>query len=178
MEAPLKVLLIIVSAGTIIYLALKLCLYIYRLFFLSKIFKEINEMYSRLLAAVDNDVDTAIDDYRKWQSGDKVIKHMRTVEEITKSVDVAKEAKVREEEVHEKFLRLRQRFIGDPKKLSESIAVYQRYLGVKLKQRQDASLFANAVTSGAVGFDEMMAAAKETIVVLEENERRLDILLT
>jgi hypothetical protein len=39
-------------------------------------------------------------------------------------------------------------------------------------------LFANAVTSGAVNFDEMMAAAKETMVVLEENERKLDTLLT
>jgi hypothetical protein len=29
-----------------------------------------------------------------------------------------------------------------------------------------------------VNFEEMMAAARETMVVLEENERKLDILLT
>jgi hypothetical protein len=174
----LKVLLSIVGAGIVVYLAAKLCLYIYRPFFLSKAFRDIDEMYSKLLVAVDNDVNSAIDDYRKWQSGDEVLKTMRPEEEITRSVDTAKGAKAHEEEVHEKFLRLRERFIGDPKKLSESIVAYRRYLGVKLKQRQDASLFANAVTSGVVSFDEMMAAAKETMVVLEETERKLDVLLT
>jgi hypothetical protein len=174
----LKVLLIIIGSGIVMYLALKLCLYIYRPFLLSKPFREIDEIYGRLLAAVDNDVDLANEDYRKWQSGDKVLKIMRPKEEITKSVDSAKEAKAHEEEVHDKFLRLRERFIGDPKKLSESIVAYRRYLGAKLKQRQDASIFANAVTSGAVSFDDMVAAAKETMVVLEENERELDVLLT
>lgn len=174
----MKVLIFIVGAGIVVYVALKLCLYIYRPFFLSKTFREIDDKYSKLLAAVDNDMDSAIEDYRKWQSGDDVLKTMRTEEEITKSVDNAKGVKSHEEEVHEKFLRLRERFIGNPKKLSESIVVYRRYLDVKLKQRQDASSFANAVTSGAVSFDEMMATAKETMVVLEEDERKLNILLS
>jgi hypothetical protein len=173
-----KVLLFIIGAGIVVYLALKLCLYIYRPFFLSKTFREIDEMHSKLLAAVDDDLDSAIEDYRKWQGGDKVLKTERTEEEITKSIDTAKGSKAHEEELHEKFLRLRERFIGNPKKLSESIVVYRRYLDVKLKQLQDASSFANAVTSGAVSFDEMMATAKETMVVLEENERKLNIILS
>ncbi len=152
--------------------------YCIRPFFLSRTFQEIDGMYSKLLAGVDNDVNTAIEDYSEWQSGDKVLKTMRTEEEIIKSVDTAKGAKAHEEELHSKFLRLRERFIGNPNKLSEAIVAYRRYLRVKLKQRQDASFFANAVTSGAVSFDEMMAAAKETMAVVEENERKLDILLT
>lgn len=174
----MNVLLSIVGAGIVVYLAAKLCLYIYRPFFLSKTFREIDEMYSKLLVAANNDVDSAIDDYRKWQSGDEVLKTMHPEEEITRNVDTAMVGKAHEEEVHERFLKLRERFIGDSKKLSESIVAYRRYLGVKLKQRQDASLFANAVISGAVSFDEMTAAAKETMVVLEENERKLDVLLT
>lgn len=174
----MKVLLLIVGAGIAVYLGFKLCLYIYRPFFLSKTFREIDLLYGRMIAAVDNDVDSAIEDYRKWQSGDKILKTIRTEEEIIKSIDTAKEAKAHEEAVHDKFLRLRERLIRDPQKLSESIVTYRRYLNVKLRQRQDASLFANAVTSGAMSLEEMTAAAKETMVVLEENERKLDILLT
>jgi hypothetical protein len=174
----LKILLFIVTAGVVAYLVLKFCLYVYHQFFLSKTFRRIEDMYSSLLIAVDNDVNSAVENYRDWQSGDKVLKDIRSEEEIIKSVDTAREAKIHEEKVHEKFLRLRERFIGDPKKLSESIVAYRRYLRIKLKQRQDASLFANAVTSGAVGFDEMVAAANKTMVVLEEIERKLDMLLT
>jgi len=174
----LKVPLFIVIAGISAYLVLKLCLYIYRPFFLSKAFREIDEMYNNLLATLDNDVGSAIDDYSKWRSRNEVVKTFRTEEEIAESVNTAKRAKAHEEEVHEKFLRLRERFIGDPKKLSESIVAYRRYLGVKLKQYQDATVFANAGISGAVSFDEMMAAARETMVILEENEKKMDILLT
>ena len=174
----MKVLLFIAAAGIVAYLALKLCLYIYRPFFLSKTFREIDGMYNKLLVGIDNDMDTAIEYYSKWQSGDKVLRALRTEKELINNVDTAKGAKAHEEELHDKFLRVRERFIGDPKKLSEGIVAYRRYLGVKLKQRRDASLFANAVTSEAVSFDEMMAAARETIVVLEENEKKLDVLLT
>lgn len=174
----MKVLLFTAGAGIAAYLALKLCLYIYRPLFLSKTFREIDEIYSKLLTAVDNDVASAIEDYSKWQSGDKVLRDMRTEEEITKSLNTAKRTKAHEEEVHEKFLRCRERHIGDPKKLAESIVTYQRYLAAKLKQRQDATLCANAVTSVTVSFEEMMTSAKETMVVLKENEKKLDILLT
>ena len=93
------------------------------------------------------------------------------------SVNAAKAAKAHEEEVYGKFLRLKERFIQSPDKLSESIIAYRRYLDVRMKQHQDASLFANAVTSGAISIDEIMAASKETKIVLEENERKLDRLL-
>jgi hypothetical protein len=51
-------------------------------------------------------------------------------------------------------------------------------LGKALSHHQDAALFANAVTSGAVTIDEMVTAARETMVILKENERKLDILLS
>lgn len=174
MKAPL----FIIASVVVAYFVLKLYLYIYRPFVLSKAFREIDNMYNNLLDAVGKDVNSAIEDYRKWQSGDKVLRDLRTEEEIIKSVDTAKGAKIHEEELHDKFLQVRERFIGDHKKLSEGIVAYRRYLGVKLKQHRDASLFANAVTSGAVSFDEMVAAARETIVVLEENKKKLDVLLT
>jgi hypothetical protein len=47
-----------------------------------------------------------------------------------------------------------------------------------LQQRQNAGVAANALTLGAISFDEFVAAAKETKIALEENERKLDILLT
>jgi hypothetical protein len=125
-EVMLKLLLFFVIAGVSVYLLLKLCLYLYRPFFLSKTFREIDDMYSKLVAEVENDVNAAIEDYSKWQSGDKVLRTMRTKEEIIKSVDTAKGAKAHEEELHEKFLRVRERFIGDTKKLSEAIVAYRR----------------------------------------------------
>ena len=173
----MKSLLFTVAAGIVAYFVFKLCLYIYRPFFLSNTFREIDDIYNNLLASVDRDVNSAFENYRKWQSGDIVLRDLCTEEEIVKSVDTAKRTKAHEEELHEKFLRVKERFIGDPKKLSEGIVAYRRYLGVKLKQSQDALLLTNAVTSGAVNFEEMVGAARETMVVLEEIERKLDILL-
>jgi len=170
-------LLFIVIAGTLVYFLLKLCLYLYRPFFLSKTFRQIEQMYDNLLTAADKDIGSAAEDFKAWQSGDRVIKTFNSEDEMIERINTAKTAKAHEEELHEKFLRLRERFIGDLKKTSESIEAYRRYLVVKLKQRQEAALFASAVISGAMSFDEMSAAAKATMIVLEENERKLDILL-
>lgn len=177
----MKSLLLITVAGGVSYFALKLFLCIYRLFFLSKTFQKIEGIYSKLLAGLEKDLNAAIENYSKWQAGDDTLRRFRAEEEILKDVETAKREKAHEEEVHEKFLRARERFSGDRKRLSEAIAAYQRYLSIKVKQRQNASLFAIAVTSEGASlhdFDEMTAAARETMVALEENERKLDILLS
>lgn len=171
----MKLLLFIVIAGILVYFFLKFLLRLYRPFFLSRTFLEIDQIYSRLLTAADNDIDSAVENLKKWQSNDRVVRTMCSEDEIMKNIDAAKAAKTHEEELHEKFIRLKERFIGDPSRLSESIVAYRRYLEVKLRQHQDATLFAR--TSGSISFDEMMAAAKETMIVLEENEKKLDVLL-
>jgi len=174
----LKTLLFIIIAGILVYLLLRLCLYLYRPFFLSKTFREIEQTYNRLLTVAEKDVGSAVENLGKWQSGDKVIRTMWTEDEIKESINAAKAARAHEEEVYGKFLRLRERFLHNPDKLSESIVTYQRYLNIRLQQRQNAGVAANALTLGAISFDEFVAAAKETKIALEENERKLDILLT
>lgn len=174
----MKILFSIIITGTLAYLLLKLCLYFYRPFFLSKTFREIEKIYNRLLIAADKELASAVEDFKKWQSGDKVLRTLRTENEMMERINTANKIKAHEEEVHGKFFRLRERFIQDHSKLSESIVAYQRYLEVRLRQRQDAALFANAVTSGTMTFDEMAVASEQTMLVLEKNERKLDVLLS
>lgn len=173
----MKLLFFIVIAGTLVYLLLKFCLYIYRPFFLSRAFREIDQMYNRLLTAAVKDVGSAVKVLERWQSNDKVVRDLSSEDQIMENINASKTATAREEEVYGKFLRCRERFVQNPSKLSESIVAYRRYLEVRLKQCKDATLFAGAVTSGVMSFDEMMAEKKETMIVLEENERKLDILL-
>jgi hypothetical protein len=174
----LKTLLFIVIAVTLAYLLFKLCLYLYRPFFFSRTFREIEQMHNRLLTDAEKDVGTWVETLGKWQSGDEVIRKQYSEDEIMESINAAKAAKAHEEEVYGKFLRLRERYALNPKKLSESIVAYRGYLEVRFQHHQDEMLCASAVTSGAFSFDEMMAARKKTMMVLEENERKLDILLT
>lgn len=173
----MKALLLMAAAGIGAYFAFKVIPYLYRPFFLSKKYRAIDGLYSKLLTGVDNDINLAIENYNKWKSGDKLLKTFRIEEEIVNRIDTAKEAKAHEVELYEKFLRVREHFIVDPNKLSEGIVAYQRYLDVKLKQRSDASMFANAVTLKVTSFEDMSASARETMLVLEENERKLDVLL-
>lgn len=173
----MKLLLLIVIVGILVYLFLKFCLYQYRPFFLSKTFREIEQMYNRLFTAAEKELSSAIERLEKWHSGDKVVRTVHSEEQVMESINAAKAAKAREEKLHEKFLRLRERFIQDPNKLSESIVSYRRYLEVRLKWQQNAAMFGHAVTSGVMSFDEMMAVSKEATIVLEECERKLDILL-
>ena len=173
----LKLASFIIIAGVLLYLFIKFCLYLYRPFFLSRTFREIEQKYNRLLAAVEKDIASALDDLRQWRSGDAVLKTMSTEERIMERVNIAKQDKAHEEEVHEKFLRLKDCFVLNYEKLAESIVVYRRYLDVRLKRNQDAAMFADAVSLGVMSLDEMMAAGQETMIVLEENERKLDLLL-
>jgi hypothetical protein len=174
----LKTLLFIVIAGISVYLLLMLCLYLSRPFFLSRTFREIEQMYNRLLTEAEKCVASAVESLERWQSGDKVIRAIWTEDKIKESINAAKAAKVHEEEVYGKFLRLRERYVLNPKKLSESIVAYRRYLQVRFQHYEDAMLCESAVTSGAFSFDEMMAARKKAMIALEKNERKLDILLT
>ena len=158
----MKTLSFIIIAGILVYLLLKLCLYLYR----------------RLLTAIERDVGYWVETLERWQSGDKVVRTSCRENDIMENINAAKAAKAHEEEVYGKFLRLKERFILNPKKLWESIVAYRRYLRISLQHHEDAMLCASAVTSGAFSFDEMMAARKEIMIILEKDERKLDILLT
>lgn len=174
----MKTLLFIVIAGISVYLLLMLCLYLSRPFFLSKTFREIEQMYNRLLTEAEKCVGLAVENLGKWQSGDNAIRAIWTEDEIKESINAAKAAKAHEEEVYGKFLRLRERYVLNPKKLSESIVAYRKHLQIRFQHYEDAMLCESAVISGAFSIDEMMAARRKVMIALEKNERKLDILLT
>ena len=175
----LKLLLFIVIAGALIYLLFKLFLYLYRPFFLAKTFRKIDQMYNRLLTNADKTIDEWIEGLEAWRS-DEVAARIayHSEDELIKNLNDAKEDKTHEEEVYGKFLRCRERFVYDPEKLSESIVTYQRYLNVRLKQIVDAPMIAKALEIQVMSFDEMLSQQNETMIVLEESERKLDMLLT
>jgi hypothetical protein len=173
-----KILLVAVIAGIVIYLLLKLCLYLYRPFFLTKTIREIEQMYDRLLGAVENDLSLAAEELGKWKSGDRVTRTIHSPDRLMERMNTARAAKAHEEEMHGKFLILRERFVRDSRKLSESIVAYRRYLEVKLRQPHIALLSGNAMIAEAISLDEMKAEPKESMRALEESERKLDILLS
>ena len=174
----MNIILSIIIAGVLIYLIVKFCLLIYRPFFLSKTFRNIDEMYNRVLNHTERSIHSALEDLKEWEAGDKVIRLVHSEDRITKNVNDAESAKAHEEEVYAKFLRLKEHFIHHPTKLAEAIAAYQRYLKVRLAQFQGASIYSSGVTSGAITFDELVKYRNEIIIILKENERKLDMLLT
>ena len=163
----------IIIAGISAYLLLKLCLYIYRPFFLSKTLAGIEQEYNKLIAAVDKEIAEDLERLEKVQSGEGG----GSEDLITENIKDVKTEKAHQEQVHEKFLRLKERFNRDYGKLSESIAAYQRYLDLKLEQSYNARYFVNAVISGTVSHDEFESSARKMGIALEECERKFDVLL-
>lgn len=77
-------------------------------------------MYNRLLTAAEKDVNSAVEDFGKWRSGDEVARVVHTEDRIMENINAANTAKIHEEELYGKFLSLRERFIQNPSKLAES----------------------------------------------------------
>jgi hypothetical protein len=122
---------------------------------------------------------SAIEHLKEFQSGSNMaVLEYGSEDRLLEDINGAKAVKKHEEEVYWKFHRLRERFITDPLKLSEVISAYQRYLQIRFTQYQDASGYASALSAGVITFDELRADAEKLKIILEENERRLDILLT
>jgi hypothetical protein len=170
----------LIVAGVIIYFLLKFFLYLYRPFYLQKILRRIEEKYKQVLTHTEKRLDEAIEELNEWQSDDKHSFPADTKEEALESVNNAKLNKAHEEEMYSKFLRLRERFIHNYSKLWELIIIYQRYLDFRLTHIQDAEIFALGVSSGVVSddlFNDMIAIRNETLIILEESERKLDKLL-
>jgi hypothetical protein len=176
----LKILLFIIIAGILVYLLLKFCLYLYRPFHISKTFLEIEQKYKRLLTAIEKNLDSWVETLEKYRSGDKIVRtEIGDENEIMKRYHEAKAEKTHEEEMYGKFLRLRERFFYplNPEKLTQSVMLYQRYLKIKLQQRQNASIYGDAIIMGAMSFDEIKALADETKIILDDCEEKIDILL-
>lgn len=181
----MNILILIIAIGILIYLLLKFGMYIYRPFYLSKLIKKAEEMYNIALSYTKREIESSIELFKKWESGDRVARIGCTEKSLRERVESSRLAKNHEEEVYEKFLRLKERFIhktngcGNPDytKFAETIIIYQRYLEARLKQIQNGSVLANAVTLGAISFDELEASRNEILIILEENERKLDKLL-
>lgn len=170
--------LISIIIGVVLYFLSKMALLLLRPFFLAKFLQGIDMLYNKTKAIIAKDVEEAIKNLEKYHAKDKVITTFSSENDLKARIKDAQAADQHEKEVYEKFMRCKERYIQNPKELSNAIVFYKRYLEVKLKQCQDGAIFANAVTSGAMTFEEFEAAAKQTMIILQENERKLDILLS
>ena len=173
MEQLIFIIIIIILA----YLVLKLTLHLSRPFFFYRTFRDIDQMYNKLLSAVKNDIDSYADKLKKWQSNEDDIRKHFSEDELIKEMNKVKAAKSHEEEIYQKFLRCKKSFSPDSDKFSEAIELYIKYLKVRLKMRSGAIMIANSSTSGAMTSDNFEAAKKESTIILEETERKLDMLL-
>lgn len=140
-------------------------------------------MYNVVLSQTKREVVSASEDLNKWWSDGKIPLIPDHENQLQERIKAAKSAQIHEEEVHKKFLRLKERFIqtrdkrGNPDyiKLADLVTTYQRYLEVRLNQIR---FFANAVILlNTISFEEMVASNNETLIILQENERKLDKLL-
>lgn len=175
-RGTLNLILSIIIAGFVIYILLKFGLYLYRPFYLSKILRKIDEKYKKVLTHAERDYDEVLEYLKKSQSDDKPHPLSVSEEEWRKRVKHAELYKSHEEEVYSKFLRLRERFINNYIKLAESITTYQRYIDVRLSQINWQMLLRQC-SHKEISL-EIMASINETTIILEENERKLDNLLT
>jgi len=172
----LNILIILVLAGLVIYLLFKLGLYIYRSFYLQKMTSKIEEQHNKLLARLNQDVDMGVENYNQWQSGDITL-GLESGDELKDRINEAMASKKHAQEVNEKFIRLRERYLLNYKKSADPIFWYMTYLDLRLNQFENADIYSSALSIEGATFDEFVISANEQRIPIEENERRLDALL-
>jgi hypothetical protein len=149
-----------------------------RPFFVAKFLREIDMLYTNTKLISAKDLDGAIENLRKWRANDRVIRTYSSEEKCQSCIKDAQAADRHEQEVHEKFIRLKERFIQNPKKLADSILNYKIYLEIKLKRHHQIETIVQVVTRGGMTVEESMPIAQKTKIALEEAERRIDVLLS
>ena len=172
----MNILIILVLAGLVIYLLFKLGLYIYRSFYLQKMTSKIEEQHNKLLARLNQDVDMGVENYNQWQSGDITL-GLESGDELKDRINEAMASKKQAQEVNEKFIRLRERYLLNYKKSADPIFWYMTYLDLRLNQFENADIYSSALSIEGATFDEFVISANEQRIPIEENERRLDALL-
>lgn len=175
----MKYVVLILVGIALLYFIIKVALHQARKAYLSRLLEKMDTLYNNLIKNTRDELASVSENYSKWKSGDEV---QRVVydgeEELLARITDAKSALAHEESVREKYLRLRARFSADPKKVGEAIVAYHNYLSIKMKQHLDAETYVRALNVGAMTFDEFAASGRETRILVEECERRLDVLLS
>jgi len=168
---------IIAIVGIVLYFLVKLGLILLRPFFLSKLLNEIEELYKKTQSVLTKDVKETTENLNKWHAQDKVVQIHSSKEDLEARIQEKQKTQEHCQAIHEKFLRLKERFIHNPSKLADAIVIYKRYLEMKLLQNQSAHAHTLALTSGSVTFDEFQSSARESMIALDEIEKKIDNLL-
>jgi hypothetical protein len=120
------VIIVIVVGG--IYLFMKVALYIYRPLYLTKVVRDIQTKYEKLLMILNKEIEAEAENLQKWVAGDHITMRVYHDEsELQARLATANEAKLHEQKNYDKFLRTRERFLDNYEKLAEAIVLYRRY---------------------------------------------------
>ena len=163
----------------ITYIIFRVYVYLSRSSTMKKVAKVIQERHAELQTLLDNDIQSAKEDLRYWKLGakDKVRRQHASEEELVEAFKNAVEEKHREIKFYEKYVRLRERFFYDRKKLPEIFVAYERYLHLRIKHITDASYYLQMLDAGSIAIEEFKSAADESRIAIQESERKLDVLL-
>ena len=171
---PLSVALVV---GFGILGSYRLWMYLYGPNSTTKLAEDNEVKFKRLLDSLDADINSAIDNFNKWEGGDKILAILNSEEDMKRAIHDAHESKKHFIEVKDKYIRLQERFLNNRTKLSETIRHYNRYLCIRIKQRNNAGTYSKLVELGGMTFEEALTKANETRIILNECERKLDVLL-
>lgn len=155
-----------VVGGALLYALLKLALSVYRPFYLKKLFLQVEQGYTGIMRGIVNHLEDAEKDLSNYNK-DSII----TFDDLKGRVDVYIFEKKHEEDLHRKYITLKERFINNYRKLAESIVIYQRYLDIKQNQMKMSRIAHN------LDFGSMRSMAMDTKAILDECERKIDFLL-
>ncbi len=174
----MKLIFAVIIGGAAFYSLIKSIHLLLRHFFIRKHCREIDILYGKIHQKSTNEFQREIRKLEKWHEMDIMVRTYDGPEENIKSqIAVAQEAIKHEEQVYDKFIRLRAQYTGQPKKLRHCIARYKAYLDAKLQSYQDTEVYTHALKSGAITFQDLLDRAKQTQIVLEEFERKIDVIV-
>jgi hypothetical protein len=160
-----------------LYILARIGRYLYKPYALKKIMEDNDNKYEMLLSILRSRIESTVNDLEKWKSGERASFVLSSEDELKKAIGDAHDEKEHFVNVNEKYIRLKERYINDRKTLTEAILSYNRHLQLRLKLNSDAELYTKLLELDGITFDEWIAKGNETKIMIEESERRLDVLL-
>lgn len=173
----MDLILFILITGMVLYFLTKIVLFLLRPFFLARFIEKIEQLYARTQAILGKDLEQAMEDLKRWHKNETSTKILYSERDLEARIRAAQAAEEHNKDVHDKFIRLQERYIHNSQKLADSILIYRRYLEIKLRQNQEATVLSSGLMLGVTTSSKFESSARETMITLQEIERKIDILL-
>lgn len=169
----MKIILYVVGICLGLYFLAEFILRMLRPYFLNKYLIKVEEKYAKVKKKLKKDVDESVDNLNNYENN-VFFKIISTRDDVENSLKMAKENLSYMVGLNEKFIKLKEKFVLNNKKLAEAIVLYDRFF--QLYESRNAYCYLFYMNTGESS-EEKRESLNEMNARLEQAEKNIEKLL-